>query len=223
MKKYCVFIALFCITNSVYSQGDLDNALYIRLGYSRPSQKYGGVDDPNEWDVVKRNGISGEVGHIFILNSIPLADNLRLGINVDWLSGYYHSLVSDLSKERFFSLGSKVGPSLSYKPLDNLFLDAYFKVNPVWISALIESQEVVGVGEDHNFYLGAVGLGYSFGINVRYSLLIFGFDFNTSWNKLQHYDENSDEFDGTYFGNWSDTEKKRTPIPSYNFTIGVVF
>ena len=109
MKKYGVFIALFCIFNSAYSQGDLDNALYIRLGYSRPSQKYGGVDDATVWDVVNRNGISGEIGHIFILNSMPLAENLRLGINVDWLSGYYHGLISDLLKQRFFTLGSKVG------------------------------------------------------------------------------------------------------------------
>jgi len=58
---------------------------------------------------------------------------------------------------------------------------------------------------------------------VRYSLLIVGFDFNTSWNKLEHYDENTNEFDGTYIGNASDIDKDRTPVPSFNFTIGLAF
>jgi hypothetical protein len=54
-------------------------------------------------------------------------------------------------------------------------------------------------------------------------MLIVGFDFNTSWNKLEHYDENTNEFDGTYVGNTGDIDKDRTPVPSFNFTIGLAF
>ncbi len=223
MIKYYLFIVFFFIATSVYSQGDLDKILYLRIGYSKPSQKYGGVDDANAWNVVKRNGICGEVGHIFILNSLPLADNLRFGINVDWLSGYYHSLMSDLYKKRFFAIGSKVGPSLSYSPVDKLVFDTYIKINPVWASSLIASEEHVGAGEDYQFNFGFFGLGYSFGINVRYKILILGFDFNKSWSKLQHYNEDSNKLDGTYVGNASDLNKDRTPMPSYNFSIGLAF
>jgi len=222
MKKLGVLTVTLLFSAILFAQGDLDKTFYFRLGYSKPTKKYAGVDNTDYWDGVKRNGIHAEIGQIFILNSIPLADGLRLGINADYASFYFHGFKSDFGKQRFLTFGSKVGPSLSYSPVDKLVFDTYIKINPAWLSAAFSSVEDL-TGEDYQFYLGYLGLGYSFGVNVRYSLLIVGFDFNTSWNKLEHYDENTNEFDGTYIGNASDIDKDRTPVPSFNFTIGLAF
>lgn len=223
MKLIFIFLSLIIISIGVHAQGDLDKVTYFRLGYSNPTKHYKGIDNDSYWDVVSRDGFTAELGQIFILNSIPLADGLRLGINVDYLSFYYHLLKENPNEELFFILGSKVGPSISYNPIDKLIIDAFVKINPVWVSTVVTSEEFIDTGKDYQLNMGVLGFGYSLGINVRYSMLMLCIDFNKSWNKIQHYNENSNEFDGTYVGNESDATKDKTPMPSINFTIGLAF
>ena len=221
MKKLYLIFILSIIFAGAYSQGDLDNAFYFRFGYSKPAQSYLGNDDADVWDEVKRNGLVFEVGKIYMLNSIPLADGLRLGINADFLSFYFHHFKAGDEKDRYFALGSKVGPSLSYSPVNKLVFDLYGKFNPVWVSARVFTFQ--SLDNEYEFNFGYLGLGYSFGINIRYSILLLGFDFNKSFNKLQHYDEVNGEFDGTYKGNVSNDNTDYSPMPSYNFSIGIAF
>ncbi|MBA7531107.1 hypothetical protein ES705_23318 [subsurface metagenome] len=226
MKKITLlFIATLMISTAAFSQGDLDKQFYFRMGYSKPTMKYWGIDNDNFWNDVKRNGFVFELGQIFMLNSIPLADGLRLGINADYLSFYYHGIKSDFITVGNIILGSKVGPSISYSPVDKLVFDAYGKFNPVWFGSVIMVPE--GTNTDSEIFLGALGIGYSLGINVRYSILMLGFDFNKSFTKLQYYDESEGLVDDSYFGNMGtdsgDADKDRTPLSSMNFTIGLSF
>lgn len=223
MKRICGLFIVLMISTVVFSQGDLENVRYFRVGYSQPAQKYLGINDASFWDNIERHGLSVEFGQIFILNSIPLADNLRLGINADYISFYYHYFKENTNKNLFFTLGSKVGPSLSYSPVEKLIFDTYIKINPVWVSSLISMNKGDIIEDEYDGFVGFFDMGYSFGINIRYSLLILGFDFNKSFNKLQHFEEMIGKFDGTYVGNASDPEKDKTPMPSFNFTIGMAF
>jgi len=221
MKKIVVLLFLMTISAGVFSQGDFDNTFYLRFGYSKPTAKYLGEDDKDFWDDAdfKRNGIHFELGQIFIFNSLAMADGLRLGLNADYLSLYYHRVNRENSKRNIVLFGSKIGPSLSYSPVDKLVFDTYFKLNPVWISTFIYTSTSTG----DEFFLGVMGIGYSAGINVRYSILMVGFEFNKSWNKFQHYDSEASEFDGDYIGNRSDGNKDASPTPSFNITIGLAF
>lgn len=225
MRKIIVLFFILTISAGAFAQGDLDKVFYLRFGYSKPAKAYWGIDEKEFWEDydIKRNGINFELGQIFMFNSLPLADGLRLGLNADYLSFYYHGLKDSNDKIGHILIGSKIGPSLSYSPVDKLVFDTYFKFNIVWVSTLFDGS----VGDETNFYLGTLGVGYSFGINVRYSVLMLGVDFNKSWNKLNYIDSDDGLQDDRYWGNWGndsgDDTKEKTPMPSVNFTIGLAF
>jgi hypothetical protein len=223
MKKALALIVLLTIFCTAYNQdGDLKKQTYFRFGYSLPTWKYAGFDNKNEWaDGTKRVGGVFEVGSIFMLNSIKLAPGMRLGINVDYLSVNYHrfSMETTLTShsQDFLFVGSKIGPSFSYSPVDRLVFDAFVKFNPVWVAG-----DVASIDEETHFYLGYLGIKYSVGLNVRYSILMVGMEFNPGFTKLRLYDEDAKEFTDTYLSNANDNSKK-TPVPGLNFTLGLSF
>jgi len=225
MKKTFAIILLFATTIGVFGQdGDLKKQTYFRFGIAIPSWKYEGLDGKEDWpDETKRIGGVFEVGSIFMLNSIKLSPGMRLGINVDYLSLNFNrfSLESDFGavSENFAMIGSKLGPSFSYSPVNNLVLDAYFKFNPVWVAGNFISTDVE---EDNEFWLGFMGIKYSVGMNVRYSILMVGLEFNPGFAKLRYFDKDEKELTQEYYGNWNDNGK-RTPAPAMNFTIGLSF
>ncbi|MBN2523371.1 MAG: hypothetical protein JXB24_08835 [Bacteroidales bacterium] len=227
MKKLFVVTVIMVFAAGLYAQGDLDNAFYFRMGYSKPTKTYWGVDDKSMWDDydVKRNGFVFELGQMFYFNSLKMADGLRLGLNADYISFYYHGIKAEDSDDKLGHIlfGSKIGPVLSYSPVDKLVFDGYVKLNPVWVSSIVEQYEE----EDNDVWLGFMGVGYSFGFNVRYSILMVGFDFNRSWNKLQYLDEDDGLESDITWGNWGDDDgdedKDYTPMPSFNITIGLAF
>ena len=99
MKKIYLLLIMLSVSSIVQSQdsGDLEKQFYIRFGFSNPTNSYIGIDDNSFWDEVKKTGGVFELGQIFILNSIPLSDGLRLGINVDYaeFSFYFKTFGSD--------------------------------------------------------------------------------------------------------------------------------
>ena len=222
MKKTLLVITVMAFSAGLFAQGDLENAGYFRIGYSKPAKTYGGVDETDIWDEfnIKRHGFVMESGRFYYFNSLYLADGLKLGINPDWYSFRWHFLNSKdfEAKDNLIFLGSKVGPVLSYSPLDGMAIDAYGKFNIDWVSILISSAESL---DNTELGFGFIGVGYSLGLNFRYNKLILGFEFARTWNKIQHYDADNG-FDGDYLGNSSDPDKDHTPIPSWNFTIGFV-
>jgi len=228
MKKLFVVFVMMVFTAGIYAQGDLDNAFYFRMGYSQPLSSYWGVDDKTMWDdyEMTRRGFNFELGQIFYFNSLKMADGLRLGLNADYLSFYYHGIKSDEFDVKMGNIlfGAKIGPCLSYSPVDKLVFDTYIKFNPVWVSSLILSEEDL---DENDVFLGFMGVGYSFGLNFRYSILMIGLDFNKSWNKLQYLDDEdglqSDDTWGNMGEDSGDDDKEYTPMPSFNITIGLAF
>ncbi len=222
MKKLFLVTVIMVFAAGIYAQGDLDNAFYFRFGYSKPTKAYGGIDNDDIWDDMKRNGIMFELGHIFYFNSLKMADGLRLGLNADYLNMTYHSIKHeeiDNIKSRIFLFGSKIGPVISYSPVDKLVFDAFVKLNPVWVSTLVDDT----YGNESEVFVGFMGIGYSFGINVRYSILMVGFDFNKSWNKMRWIDDDGNLSDDIFVGNASDNDKDYTPVPNFNISIGLAF
>jgi hypothetical protein len=185
-----------------------------------PTWKYFGHDGKSDWSGgYKRMGGIFEFGSIFMLNSIKLAPGMRIGINVDYLSIDYHRFSSSSldQKYHFGYLGSKIGPSFSYSPVNRLVIDTYFKFNPVWVAG----SEWLLYDED-NFFLGFMGIKYSVGLNVRYSILMVGFEYNPGYAKFRWYDKDNSELSDEYMGNGNDNGDK-TPVPGMHFTLGLSF
>jgi len=223
-KSISVLLLLATFVATFAQEGDLKKQTYFRFGFSLPTWKYYGLDGKDEWpDEMKRVGGLFEVGGIFMLNSIKMAPGMRLGINADYLSIDFHrlSIESDFGNisNNLVFVGSKIGPSFSYSPVNNLVFDAYFKFNPVWAAGDFNSFP----NEDENeFYLGFMGIKYSVGMNVRYSILMMGFEFNPGFVKLRRYDQDETELTDEYLSN-ADDNGKRTPVPAIHFTIGLSF
>jgi hypothetical protein len=225
MKKTFVVVLLLATYIAAFTQdGNLKKQTYFRFGFSFPTWKYFGYDGRDEWnDDTKRTGGVFEVGNIFMLNSIKLAPGMRLGINADYLSVDFHSfsLDSELDsyRENLLFIGSKIGPSFSYSPVKRLVFDAFVKFNPVWVAGDFYSLPST---EENDFYLGFLGIKYSVGMNVRYSILMMGFEFNPGFVKLRWFDKDARELTEEYIGNMNDNSNK-TPVPGMNFTIGLSF
>ena len=219
MKKLIILVFVALLSMPCFSQdtGDLENQFYFRFGYSNPSWKYYGLDGKDDFpDEARKFGGVFELGSIFYINRLKIRDGMRLGINADYISisAQAFDFTDDLNIYNVF-IGSKVGLVFSYNPTGKLVLDAVAKLNPVW-GAGIGIQEGGNIDEEDMYY-GFMGLKYSLGVNIRWSILIFGFEYNPGSMKLAN-----DGGSGEYFGNAKDDSDK-TPMPYMNFTFGFSF
>ena len=225
MKKAFAVIVLICVCFvTVYSEnGDLKKQTYFRIGYSIPTWKYFGNNGKSDWSLeARRVGGIFEVGNIFMLNSLKLAPGMRIGINLDYLSINYHRFYSNelySGSENLLFAGSKIGPSFSYSPIQRLVVDAYVKFNPVWVSGSMTAASELG---DDQYYLGFLGIKYSFGLNIRYAILMTGIEINPGFVRMKLFDEEDSKFTEIYKGNANDNSN-RTPVPGINFTVGLSF
>jgi hypothetical protein len=219
MKKLLMISIAFLILGHATSQTTFDNEFYFRFGYSNPSWKQFGADKDLWGDYVKKRGFMGEIGTIFMLKGFGEPENMAIGLDVSYLSIYWHRFTeevygykSDLATLRF---DSKVGPSFTYSPIEKLAFDVYVKANISWVTATVFVEN--NNSDDAEGYGTVFCVGLSTGFNVRYGILMVGFEFNTISPKLEDVDN-----DGQYIGN-AKNDGDRSPLPSTNFTIGLSF
>lgn len=229
MKKTIIIIILVSIGLSGYCQrlnstrssnfDDIKNRFYLRGGFATPAWKYYGYSEASELmqslNVESKIGANFEIGSIYMLNKIKLGRGARFGINVDYISFKAH--VFNLpGSENLYNLfiGSKVGPSFTYMPERGLSFDIFAKLNPVWVGAVYYNHQDFEAGLDS--YLGYVQLMYSFGVNVKVAFIMVGFEYEIGSLKVKNNN-------GDYWGNASDPNSIKTPMPGFNLTIGLSF
>ena len=225
MKNSILIFLAALLSISVYSQnfesGDLKNRFYIRGGISTPLWTYYGYKDAAELreGLGAKSKIGGnfEVGSIFMINGLDLGPGLRFGVNVDYLSLKTHifHLEDNVNLYNFF-VGSKIGPSFTYQPVKALAFDVFAKINPVWVGAIYENLQNI-TNTDLLVNTGYLQLMYSFGINIRVSVLMIGFEYEIG--KLAMQNRSTDE----YWPDNSDPDSKKTPMPGFNLTLGLNF
>jgi hypothetical protein len=228
MKRVMVILLAVAILPSAFAQeGNLKTRSYLRVGFSIPTWRYYGRTGASSWpDGTKRTGAILDYGTIFMLNAIKITNGVRLGVNVDYLSLrmnrlLYNDVTNNMKGTWYFGYaGSKFGPSFSYSPVKHLVFDTYFKFNPVWAAMHYEKG---GNGESDKIYFGFIGWKYSVGLNVRYSLLMAGFEFNPGRMKFRQYDQDTKKLTSDYLGSDGSTTKNTTPVPAWNFTVGLNF
>lgn len=199
-------------------QRPIDNVFYFRLGYSSPSwEQFGGTKE--DFDGFNKSGFMAEIGKIYMLNRIGLPENMAIGIDVDFISFYWHRFSYRDGED--VDLGtlraeSKVGPSFTFIPGNKLAIDVYAKAVFNWITATAIVYD--NNADDAEGYGKIFCVGFSTGVNVRYSKLMLGVEFNTISPKLENVD-----YDGEYLGNINDPASDKSPLPSLSFSIGMAF
>jgi hypothetical protein len=227
MKKISLLLLVICLSIPSFAQEGqgLDNRFYFRIGYSKPANSYLGYNNSPYQEWITSTGGVFEIGSIFMLNNLDLGDGLRLGINVDYAEVTYHQFkieyINEVGKMHMGQVSSKVGPSLSYSPVNRLVFDVFVKLKISWVAVCVFEDEAEVIDLFHaDYYLGAMDIGYSTGINIRYGALMVGFDFSSNNMKM-----NSDEDSELYLGNFLDPSDmgEKTKFAYMNFTIGVNF
>lgn len=220
MKKFVFLFTAIMLASLVSAQHELDNEFYFRFGYSSPSWKQFGMEKDDWNDGFKKRGFVGEIGTIFMLKRFGQPENMAIGLDVDYLTFYWHrfsydrnSLSYDIGTIRF---DSKVGPSFTYSPIKRLAIDVFVKADFAWVTgtAAVENDDT----DDAEGWANIFSVGISTGFNVRFSILMVGFEFNTISPKLENVD-----YDDVYLGNANDPDSDRSPLPSVNFTVGLSF
>jgi hypothetical protein len=223
MKKIFVVLLAVLVTNTAFTQdGNLKKKTYIRFGMSIPTWKSFGNNNKSDFpDDTKRMGGIFEVGSIFMLNSIKIMDGMRIGINVDYLSIGLNkfTMAGNNFSNQFIYAGSKIGPSFSYSPVKHLVFDAFVKFNPVWIAGDYQNDKTDDT--NNQLYIGYMGMKYSVGLNIRYSVLMLGFEFNPGYAKLRYYDKDNHKLTNEYW--LTSNNSKKLPVPCLNMTLGLNF
>jgi len=225
MKKPILILLLCFLSLGTFSQSSsyqkkFDNEFYFRFGYSLPFWSQYGAEQADWEDGTKRLGFTGEVGTIFMFKSIPSTENMALGIDVDYISVYWHKFNTyDESTEVDlwnFRVDTKIGPSFTFNPIDRLAFDVFVKADFCWFTAtgIIYDNDM----DEMEGYADALTIGLVSGFNVRYSILMVGFEFSTINPQLENT-----ENQGEYLGNINDANSKKSPLPSVNFTVGLSF
>ena len=155
-----------------------------------------------------------------MFKNVPESDKIALGIDVDYLSFYWQKFetMEEGSSLDLWNLriDTKVGPSFTFAPVNRLAFDLFVKADFSWFSAtsIIYDDDM----DNMEGYADIFCVGLSTGFNVRYSILMVGFEFNTISPQLENTEE-----PGEYIGNINDVNSKKSPLPSVNFTIGLSF
>jgi hypothetical protein len=214
------WLSLAVLSQTKSSQKTLDNEFYFRFGYSLPFWNQYGAEKTNWEEGSKRLGFTSEVGTIFIFKNIPSSENMALGIDVDYISVYWHKFKtfdegSDIDLWNF-RIDTKIGPSLTFNPIDRLAFDLFVKADFCWFTAtgIIYDNDM----DEMEGYVDVFTVGISTGFNVRYSVLMVGFEFNTINPQLENT-----ENQGEYLGDVNNASSKKSLLPSVNFTLGLSF
>lgn len=232
MKKLAFLFTIVLLSFSSIGQ-DLSNVFYFRGGYSLPSWNHFDVGKDGWVDNMSRTGAKFEFGNIFQFSSILNSDEMVLGLNVDYLYANYNKFRDNDSEMEMhldiFRVGSKIGPSFTYSPMDKMAIDVYTKADFAWATVAVPYFDDIDNADD--YYSDPVAIGFSTGLNFRYSVLIVGIEFNTVSAKLE-----SDDYENVYLQQVADMfinegdvwltdmpDEKKSKLPCLNFTIGLCF
>jgi hypothetical protein len=176
-----------------------DNSFYWTFSRASATGNFA-LNANNYEDFIKGKGGMGKgvgtsIGSIFYLNSIDFNDQIKVGIDVTYLSWVmlfdpYEKTAADASTH-FFSM--KVGPLVSYNPTDRLLIDMKVTLQPtsvIYINTFKDGYDEYG--EKYKYVLSSGSkLRFGLGLNVRYRPFTLGFEISSGKTTLK--DLESDE------------------------------
>lgn len=225
MKRLTIFFAVTFLSLTAICQ-ELDNPVYFRFGFSNPSWNY--FDQGKDFwaDEVSKLGGNLELGTIFLIKPVIQAKNMAVGIDATFLYANFNNFhagdeTGDVNLG-IYRVGSKVGPSFTYSPIEKMAFDVYVKADIAWAAVIAPYEKKLDDGDD--YFIDYLPVGISTGLNFRYGLLMLGVEFNTISPELE-----SDDYKGMYFQemmgdfNGEENVSKKSKMQNLNFTIGMCF
>ncbi|WP_353126257.1 hypothetical protein [Parapedobacter pyrenivorans] len=226
--RYCIAVCMaFGMAHLSYAQ----QATVVRQGYNNESD-YGkfylrvGASFLNNDFITQLNdgeigdgysaptGLNFELGRYFFLQSEPVADLFKVGIDATFLSIGYNPLKwndpDDPSYSEKFDLttvGVKLGPVISFNPLGDLYVDAFAKVAPTVLTSIAGLEDVESV---------LFGWKSDFGVNLRYKkvTLTAGYESGSFKYDSYEYDEVTDI---------ESSSKEKFPMGMFQVKLGLQF
>lgn len=138
----------------------------------------------------------------------------------------FDDLLEVYPQTTFYNIGSKIGLIYSYNIWDELIVDAYANINPIWVNIAIVNEFTDAL----TYNYGSLGLKYSLGMNVRYDFIMLGLELNMGELKYLSVDHKIDTYIGdTQISYNPITEepilpsRKQTNSTCLNFSIGFCF
>jgi len=225
---FCVaFGSFFCVQAqqaSVVGQGYYNEPdygkFYLRVGASFLNNDF--VKQLNEGDLDEAysapTGLNFEIGKYFFLHSEPVADLFKVGLDASFLSLGYNPLKWNdpddpgySEKTDLTSVGVKLGPVISFNPLENFYADAFVKLAPTMLTSLSEMEDLEEV---------LFGLKSDVGINLRYKKITLTAGYESGAFKYDSYDSEYNEETGEYTEN---TTKEKFPMGMFQIKLGLQF
>ncbi len=224
----CVaFGTLFCaqaqqasvVGQGYYNEPDFGK-FYLRLGASFLNNDF--VKQLNDGDLdgaySMPTGLNFEIGKYFFLHSEPVADLFKVGLDASFLSLGYNPVKwndpddpSYVEKTDFTTIGVKLGPVISFNPLENFYADAFIKLAPTILTSMSEMEDLEEV---------LFGLKSDVGVNLRYKKITLTAGYESGAFKYNSYDSEYNEGTGDYIEH---TTKEKFPMGMFQIKLGLQF
>ena len=203
-----------------YNDSDFGK-FYVRVGLSFPSNDL--ITQLNDGDFdgtySSKTGINAEIGRYFFFHSEPIADLLKVGLDASFFSfGYNPMSWTDAGDPDFAddtdltSMAVKLGPVISFNPLEDFYADAFVKMAPTLLTSM---SGMIGLQEELLF-----GLKTDVGINLRYKKLTLtaGYESGSFKNVFDSGEYNEDT--GQLVEH---TSEKKLPMGMFQLKLGLQF
>ncbi len=229
MKKLILSLIIICIgtiaSNAQITGGGNDkskkgstvtNDVFSNYGYITFNRSYAIGDFGKEVNYLSgivngkgnmNKGLGINIGKLYYINSIDLIEELRFGIDwtiISWDFVYAHNNDDiDMFSTATNFFASKIGPTISYNPIDKLIIDGKLTIQPTLI--------LMNQSFDNDSYLHGSAFKFRTGlsVNTRYKSFMLGFEM--SFGKTNMELNNYDDLNG-------DTNVK-TEIPTTRFDL----
>jgi len=195
-KVLSLFVATLLLSVS-YAQkaGDIESSTYIRFSsLSKPIIARGenAISNYNGFEFDREIGADLEIGGLYPLNDLDLGDGLRLGIDVTYINAGYEYYAqtdgTDASTHYLHNIlfGLKVGPAISYTPVEKLFFEPYFKFCPTG-SMYTDVDKDLTKNTSYSEMDGGIGFKTCAGMTISYSIISVGFE--AVFGNIRYFDK----------------------------------
>jgi len=202
-----------------YSEPDFGK-FYLRFGASFLNNDFlkqlndGELDDAYS----APTGLNFELGKYFFMHSEPIAGLFKVGLDASFLSLGYNPLtwndpddVDYAEKTDLTTAGVKLGPVISFNPLENFYADAFVKLAPTILTSMSEMEDLEEV---------LFGLKSDVGINLRYKKVTLTAGYESGAFKYDSYNSEYNEETGEYIEH---TTKEKFPMGMFQIKLGLQF
>jgi len=183
-------------TKGKTEKGVFDNSFYWTFSSSSATGDFAlDIDDIDDFDK-GRGGMGGgfgtSIGSIIYLNNIDFHEQIKVGIDVTYLN-WVMLFAADVEtpadgSTHFFSM--KVGPLVSYNPIDNVLIDLRLTLQPstiIYINTIEDGYDEYG--QNYKYIMGAGSkIRTGLGLNVRYRPFTIGFELSSGKVSLKDMD-----------------------------------